>query len=179
MKQVLFIDANIYLRFYDSNSKEFKKLLKSIEEVKDNIFITRQIQNEVARNKLDVFVTSFIGYEKQFGLNKISLPEHLEATTDKELKDWNTATIKLVEQTNEQKKKLKEITEKLIENITSNTDEVSQTLIKIFNTSRLPNVEQTDKARKRKEIGNPPGKNNDPLGLPNILGTILIQCKFN
>jgi hypothetical protein len=164
MKQALFIDANIYLRFYDSNSKEFKKLLKSIEEIKDSIFITNQIRNEIERNKLDVFVTSFIGYEKQFGLNKISLPEHLEATTDKELKDWNIATDELVQKLNAQRKKLKEITEKLIENITDNKDEVSQTLIKIFSSSQSPTEEQTDRARKRKELGNPPGKNDDPLG---------------
>jgi hypothetical protein len=164
MKQTLFIDANIYLRFYDSNSKEFKKLLKSIEEIKDSIFITRQIQNEIERNKLNVFVTSFIGYEKQFGLNKITLPEHLEASTDKELKDWNIATNELVNKSNDQKKKLKEITEKLIENITNNKDKVSQTLNKIFSSSHQATVEQTNKARKRKELGNPPGKNDDPLG---------------
>jgi hypothetical protein len=164
MIQTLYIDANIYLRFYDSNSKEFKKLLKSIEEIKDNIFITSQIQNEVERNKLDVFVRSFIGYEKQFVLNNISLPEHLESTTDKELKDWNVATNELINNLNGQKKKLKGITEKLIENITDNKDEVSQTLIKIFSSSQSATVEQTARARNRKELGNPPGKNNDPLG---------------
>ena len=34
MSKIIFIDANIYLRFFDSNSSEYKKLLKSLEEVK-------------------------------------------------------------------------------------------------------------------------------------------------
>lgn len=164
MKRTLFIDANIYLRFYDSNSKEFKKLLKSLEEVKKNIFMTSQFQDEIERNKLGVFLRSFVSYEKQLVLNKVSLPEHLEASSDKELKNWNTTTDKIKKKVGEQKNKLRKITEDLIESIADNKDKVSQTLNKIFSSSLVPNEELTESARKRREIGNPPGKNNDPLG---------------
>ena len=34
---LIFIDTNIYLRFFDSNSKEFKRLLNDLIVVKSNI----------------------------------------------------------------------------------------------------------------------------------------------
>jgi predicted nucleic acid-binding protein len=53
MKKI-FIDANIYLNFFDSNKPELKKLLGSLLQIKDSLFIGSQIVNEVNRNKLDV-----------------------------------------------------------------------------------------------------------------------------
>ncbi len=53
MKKV-FIDANIYVNFFDSNQSTLKALLDSLVEIKDSLFISSQIVDEVNRNKLDV-----------------------------------------------------------------------------------------------------------------------------
>ena len=134
MKYLLYIDANQYLRFYDSNSKQFKKLLKAIEEVKDDIFRTSQIKDEVERNKLAVFIASFNGYMNQFGVRKVFLPEHLERNADTKIKEWNTAAKAVADKVT----KLKDLTSigtELIDKIIKNRDEVSLTLNKIL--SRL------------------------------------------
>jgi len=51
---VLFIDTNIYLEFFKSSQAAVKKLLPSIESLKNEIFVTEQIANEVNRNKVKV-----------------------------------------------------------------------------------------------------------------------------
>lgn len=54
----ILIDANLYLRFYDARQAEYKKLLRTLVEIQDSIFITQQIVSEVQRNKLAVFQKS-------------------------------------------------------------------------------------------------------------------------
>ena len=176
MRRIIFIDANQYLRFYDSNSREFKKLLKAIEEIHKNIFCTNQIKDEIDRNKLRVFTLSFNGYIGQFGIKRVFLPEHLEANAEEKIKQWNQVTKTLEEKISEQKKTLKNIAIEFAEKITTNKDEVSQTLAKVFVNSRECTEEQLIAARKRKEVGNPPGKINDPLGDQLSWGQLLSEA---
>lgn len=164
MKYLLFIDSNIYLRFYDTNSKEFKKLFKSLEEIKKNLFITSQVKNEVERNKQDVFLRSFIEYERQIIFANISLPEHLEGATDKRLKAWNKNYSAILKKVQNLKKDISKITEELMDSMDKNTDEVTQNLSKLFISSHANSQDQLERARIRKELGNPPGKKADPLG---------------
>lgn len=60
---LIFIDTNIYLRFFDSNQKVFRNLLDELLKIKENIFISNQIVNEVNRNKLNVFEKSISNYK--------------------------------------------------------------------------------------------------------------------
>lgn len=160
----IFIDTNIYLRFYDSSSKEFKKLLNSLIEIKDVIFIPQQVVDETERNKLDVFLRAFKEHIKNAKFNKISLPEQVESIENEELKSWNKETLDLQNKIREQESKLKEITSKLIIEINENKDGVSKSLLEIFNLKTIPNEEQINKAKLRKALGNPPGKKGDPIG---------------
>lgn len=164
MSKLLFIDANIYLRFFDSNSSEYKKLLKSLVEVKEHIFTTIQLRNEIERNKLQVFLRSFKEHSKNFNLNKVSFPEHLESDAERVLKDWNRETLDIMTSVKGQKEKLSEIAKKILEQINEDADDISKTLSSIFDHAKLHSAEQLEKARVRKELGNPPGKQNDPLG---------------
>jgi hypothetical protein len=164
MSKVLFIDANIYLRFFDSNSSEYKKLLQSLKEVKEHIFTTIQLRNEIDRNKLQVFLRSFKEHSKNFCMSKVSLPEHLESDPDRILKDWNIETADIHTKVKGQKEKLTEIAKKLLEKINSSEDEISTILAEIFEHAKQHSTIQLEKARGRKELGNPPGKVNDPLG---------------
>ncbi|GAA6769766.1 hypothetical protein [Flavobacterium sp. CGRL2] len=49
-------------------------------------------------------------------------------------------------------------------NISSSQDNVSKLLFSLYERSVKPSEDNLIKARYRKEIGNPPGKRNDPLG---------------
>ncbi len=162
--KLIFIDANIYLRFFDTNSQEFKKLLKSVKEIKSYIFITDQIKNEVTRNKLDVFRASFANYTGQIKTLNVQLPEHLNTDTNPTIKQWNKKTKTLNTQISQQQQTLQHITTHLIDKISNSTDKVSKTLHKIFAKALPPTEEQVSRAKNRKGLGNPPGKKNDPIG---------------
>lgn len=160
----IFIDTNIYLRFFDGNSNEYKKLLKSLEELGDEILITKQIVDEVSRNKGEVFLNSFNGYLNQLNISKINLPEHLANSSDDNLKNWNKETRELTSKIQEQKSKLKDITTSLLENIIKSKDSVSTTLQKIFHNALIQTDQEYQDAKFRKSTGNPPGKKSDPIG---------------
>lgn len=160
----IFIDTNIYLRFFDGNSSEYKKLLKSLEELENEILITKQIVDEVSRNKGEVFLSSFNGYINQLNISKVNLPEHLESTSDDDLKKWNKETRELTSKIQEQKSKLKDITSSLLENIIKSDDSVSNSLQKIFDNALVQTDQEFNEAEYRKATGNPPGKKNDPIG---------------
>lgn len=86
----LFIDSNIYLGFINSNRQDFKKLLASLVELKEKMFITHQIIDEVNRNKLKLFSDSLENYIRGSNFNKISLPEHLDNDENTTIVNWNT-----------------------------------------------------------------------------------------
>ena len=165
MKQLLYIDSNIYLRFYDSNQAEYKKLLKTLKSLKDKIFITKQIQYEIDRNKADVFRNSFDTYLKQArNYNSITLPEHLDDLKDSEITLWNKERKELITILEKSNKKLNEIYKRKMTLISESQDEVSKILNLLFQKAEEYSNEEILKARERKERGNPPGKSNDPLG---------------
>lgn len=162
--QILFIDANVYLRFYDSANNKFTELLKTIVELRNYIFVTEQIRDEVHRNKLSAAIYSFDSNYKSLGISKTTLPEHLDENEDKKLTAWNKKRNKIINDENELKKEYCNIVSNTLESIMNSTDAVSIELEKIFALAKPPSFDDIDAARLRKEIGNPPGKAKDPLG---------------
>lgn len=161
---ILYIDANIFLEFYNSNKPEFKKLLNSIIEVKDKVFFTEQFKYEIDRNKLNVFKQSIDNYIKQVSITNTVLPEHLDKGNTSKLISWNSSRKELEIQIKNSNNELLQIFNETLENVSSSEDNVSKELSSLYNKSRKPTIDNLNKARIRKEIGNPPGKNNDPLG---------------
>src|SRR5579859_2861156 len=88
---LIYIDSNIYLRFFDSNQPNFKHLLNTLIQLKDRIFVNKQIVNEVNRNKGQVFERTFFSYIKQVteAFYSVQLPEHLDIAEDGRIKEWN------------------------------------------------------------------------------------------
>lgn len=161
---MLYIDANIFLRFFDYNSPEFKKLLKSLVELKEFVFVTKQMEDEVERNKLKVFTSSFKEYIKRLHSNVILLPEHLETSSELEIKEWNEKRKEIEAILEKQEAEFKSIANSFIEKIIEGKDEVSQSLSVLFQRSEAASEAVIQLARKRKEMGNPPGYQGDPLG---------------
>jgi len=162
--KVIFIDANMYLRFYDTSSRQLKVLLKFITDIKENIFVTEQIRDEVNRNKLEVAKNSFSANFKELGIKKRTLPEHFDKHYDKKLSKWNRNRTKIIDQENTSIKEYSEIVSGILMSIMQSTDNVSVELEKVFNLSKSPSKAEIISARIRKELGNPPGKFGDPLG---------------
>lgn len=163
-KNIIFIDANVYLRFYDTSGNKFRSLLQTLVELKENIFITEQICSEVQRNKLSVAINSFSSNYKSLGIQKTSLPEHLDNNADERLKQWNDNRNNIIQEEENLKKEYSQIVSSTLQAIMASEDNVSKELSTIFMSAQSASTEEIVAARLRKELGNPPGKSNDPLG---------------
>lgn len=163
-KNIILIDANVYLRFYDSSASKLKSLLKTLVELKENIFITEQICSEVQRNKLTAAMNSFSANYKSLGIQKTSLPEHLDNNVDERLKQWNDSRNNIIKEEGKLKKEYSQIVSRTLESIMESTDNVSIELATIFSSAQSASKDEFTAARLRKELGNPPGKSDDPLG---------------
>jgi len=162
MKKI-FIDANIYLNFYDSNKAEFKKLLDSLLEIKDYIFVTSQIANEVRRNKLEVAKRSLVGHFDTTKITKVSLPRHFDTEILK-IQNWNQESHNLYSQQMQLREALKSLIHETLKTIMLSENQVSKVLEQLFDNALVASESEIQLARTRKELGNPPGKPNDPLG---------------
>ena len=156
--KVIFIDANVYLRFYDTSGPKIKGLLKGLVEIREKIFITDQIRDEVNRNKLNRAIKSFSEKRKVLGINDYIFPELFDEHHDKKLSKWNKKRTKITNQENDLKIEYSEIVSDILSPIMKSTDNVSVELDKVFNLSKSPSEDEIKAARIRKELGNPPEK---------------------
>jgi PIN domain len=150
-----------YLDFY--RFPEGRDLLVTLQNLQAYIFVTVQIVEEVQRNKLQVVAQSQIElFEKLKTVSSVS--QHLfDMSGDsgsKLSKDLNdiSRSIKNVNAG------LKKAALRKLQRISPSEDEVSKALTKLFVNPVAPTPEQIQRARERKERGNPPGKKSDPLG---------------
>jgi hypothetical protein len=161
---LLYIDANIYLGFYNSNQREFKKLLDSLIELKHNILLTDQICNEITRNKLKVFRGSIESYVSQLSLLPTTLPEHFDDETSPSFSDWNKKRREIDDKIKESNKEIIPLLDAASKDISKSVDTVSKKLEPLFADAKEATDADIFKARLRREVGNPPGKRDDPLG---------------
>lgn len=162
---ILYIDTNIYLRFFDGNRKDLKKLLDTLLKISNNIFITNQIVSEIERNKLPVFKQSINNYTNKLKIETVTLPEHF--TIDLKnvvIEDWNKQRETIRKENEKLTKEIDKIFIKNIELISKSQDSVSQKLEVIYKKTISATSEEISESKKRKELGNPPGKDSDPLG---------------
>jgi type III secretion system FlhB-like substrate exporter len=157
---IIFIDANQYLDLYGIKNKR-EKLLSSLVEQSNNIFITSQIVDEVERNKVAVLFNFIKDKLEKFDL-KASLPDYLFETSAEITKEIKESTKSLGGDT--LKKLINEALADTLEKVSSSHDAVSVALQPIFSRAQKHNDKHLARARDRKEMGNPPGKSSDPLG---------------
>ena len=156
-KRWLFIDANIYLSFFHTSAKYIRKLLPSLREVKDSVFITRQIRDEVERNKLGVTFASMQTVRDKVKWREWNLPDLLETKFGKGAPKW--AHDAKADEGN-----VNAAIDSVISEVATSSDVVSKGLEPIFQLARTETPEELASARFRREIGNPPGKTRDALG---------------
>jgi len=159
---LLFIDANKYLDLYRTTTG--KKLLASLTQQTDYIFVTQQVVEEVHRNKILVAASFLNDKFKELKLQTFHVPDHLFGTSA----DQNSRILETMEET---VKKIKQVNKDvdalasgIMEQISRSEDEVSRTLAPIFARSIGHTQMEMQRARERRERGNPPGKSTNPLG---------------
>lgn len=163
---ILFIDANILLRFFDSSASEYRKLLDvlSKDPVRRDLFITEQVANEVRRNKLGVATRGMAEHSKKLlRPNSVTLPTHVDE--EGTLKEWNDKYKALLQNHKELVKEFDTVANGLLSRISRSEDQASIILEAVFEDAKEASPEQKERAKLRKEFGNPPGKSkSDPIG---------------
>ncbi|PZO58565.1 MAG: hypothetical protein DCF15_05250 [Phormidesmis priestleyi] len=159
---LLFIDANKYLDLYRTDKG--KKLLALLDEQADYIFITRQVVNEVQRNKILVAEGFLKQKFRDLKLPFFNVPDHLSGTNTGQ----GAEILKQMREIGQKVKKINDEVDKLalgiLEQISLSQDEVSEALSPIFAKAVTHSTKQLKRARDRRELGNPPGKSNNPIG---------------
>jgi hypothetical protein len=156
-KRWLFVDANIYLSFFRTSAKDIRKLLPSLLEIKNNIFVTRQIRDEVQRNKLGVTLASLQPVREKVRWREWNLPDLLEAKFGRGGPKW-------ADDAKADADKVNAAIDSVLSDVATSGDVVSRELQPIFEQVRNETPEELESARFRREIGNPPGKTKDTLG---------------
>jgi hypothetical protein len=159
---LLFIDSNKYLDLYRTDKG--KKLLAPLGEQVEYIFVTQQVVAEVQRNKILV-AAEFLGQKlKGLKLQTFNVPDHLSGTSAGHGKG-------ILEQMKEIGLKIKQANDEvdalafgIMEQVSCSEDEVSKALAPIFAKAVAHSPEELQKARDRRELGNPPGKSSNPIG---------------
>ena len=149
-----FIDTNIFLGFYstsDDNLEELNKLEALIKSKKLILYMTSIQVHEFWRNRDTKLADSLQSIESF--RTKLSIPRFLE----------NSSDVKQLRTSLDNAKKLKEkvLAEALssIENITLDADLLFEKIWKAANLLQHE-AETVEKARARRELGNPPGKSS-------------------
>lgn len=163
---IIFFDANVYLCAYREGYKEYIKFLESANEIRPYLLVTAQIVREVSRNRLSAYLQYVTGSQKY----KSKFPGAF-VRYDRTREEMEKSEI----QYKEIKKSIDEVEGKLdefineahrhnIEMISKGQDYVWESLRIFFDNAVSETDEQLARARKRKELGDHPGKNEDALG---------------
>jgi hypothetical protein len=159
---LLFIDANKYLDLYRTASG--KKLLASLQEQADHIFVTQQVVEEVQRNKLKE-AAAFLA--KQFGelrLQTFAVPDHLFGTDATQSKNIKDQMGEIIEKIKRLKKDVDTLAAAIMDQIYQSQDEVSKALAPIFARAVGHSPAELQRAQERRQRGNPPGKHPNAIG---------------
>jgi hypothetical protein len=174
VNDLLFIDANQYLYLYEMVSG--KKLLVTLEDLRAHIFVTTQVVDEVNRNKVKITARFLDDWLKKSELSSISVPGHLLRPEDGRVERMHELQ-ELRQKLKETKEERIEMTHHLLAQVSQSKDEVSKILASIFSQAVPPDEGELERARARRERGNPPGTQSDPLGDQLNWEQILSHCK--
>ena len=172
----IYIDANIYLRFYLLDQPLFQKILPAVSGIEKEIFVTKQIVDEVKRNKINAFLAHAGNFFAQIPKSP-NLPSFDSVKDTQKAKDWRKKMSALKSDIENCSTEYKASIKAMAHSIANSSDPVSIQLEKIFRSAASPSETQLQRARLRKEVGNPPGKRSDPLGDQISWEQFLDQCK--
>lgn len=153
----IFLDANKYLDFYRGKSKLM--LLDQLINIKEHIIITEQVIDEILRNRICVtreYLTNRLNELDNSQIKKPFLYDRSETILD-DIKKIDGEYAKI-------KKTVRETYNVYIQDVSTDNDTISKKLNEIFANKIKPKAVEIKKAKRRKLLGNPPGKKQDPIG---------------
>lgn len=157
---LIFLDANIVLGFWSlSKNRVSSELILPLLDIKSHIFVTKQVVDEIDRNKLRVFIESASWKRDNI---PPEFPDHF--VIGREYHAFNKKNRQIKADIEGAERERRELALKIAKEISTNTDQVTQVISPMLNCAFEPTMEQLVAARARKERGNPPGKKSDPLG---------------
>jgi hypothetical protein len=159
---LLFIDANKYLDLYRID--QGRKLLAPLGEQAQYVFVTQQVVDEVQRNKISVAADFLREKFKNLKLQGFNLPDHLFSPNVEQRKSIFQQRKEIDQQIKNMNAEVDNFVLGLLKQISRSEDEVSKALFPIFANAVPHSLEELQKARYRRELGNPPGKSNNPIG---------------
>jgi hypothetical protein len=143
---LIFIDSTYYLHIY--RLANGPTLLKPIKEQQKHILTTQQVVNEVQRNKL-----MEVANRRAAQLKDLSQAESCSSISE-EIRQEIKGTAA----------KFKTDTPEILDRVSRSEDDVSKGLADLFEGAVRESTDELQRARLRKERGDPPGKRTDPLG---------------
>ncbi len=159
---LIFIDTNIFLDFYRMRKSDVSiKYLQEIENHKDLIITSNQVEMEFKKNRQEVILETISEVKKNVNIN-LSVPTIL---SDARAVENIRKSKKVIE---DQQKRLKLQIERILKNPSTN-DPVYRSLQKLFNHNSPINLNRENKVRfairklalKRFILGYPPRKKTD------------------
>lgn len=155
-RAIVFVDANVYILAFKTSDPSYTKLVKVLSEHPDVIFVTQQVADEVERNKLGR-ATEFVKAQ----IEKMTLPKIALPGLSAELGETQR---QLVAQTDDLRKSAEAEAVTYFELLAMSEDETSNLLKPLFARAEAASPSAYQRARERRERGNPPGKKTDTLG---------------
>lgn len=160
---LIFVDANILLSCYERTYANYKKLLAGLAPLAESIVFTSAVHDEFRRNRVGAYIKA-----NKLERNKINIPEfsphHQVSDEDKSQTEIREEKDKIQNQTKALLQKVTDFHLRNISAIVQGSDDVSRAIAPLVAVKQKATQAQLERARARKELGNPPGKKADPLG---------------
>jgi len=118
----------------------------------------------VNRRKVDVAAKFLLEHFKRLEVRTIQLLDHLFPTTLHRLEKLKANLAKIRSLTDDVNDGLDKVAKSILRSVSRSEDDVSESLAAVFSQAVNASEEELERARRRKESGNPPGKSGDPLG---------------
>ena len=148
-KATILVDANQYLLLYETVSG--RKLIATLLEQKEQIFVTQQIVDEVERRKLSVTAKFLEGRFQEFSLPNIGVPDHLFVAAAEDISKTRAELTDLCKKVKLMQRKLKGFVAQTLAKVSRSEDEVSVALKPLFDGAHTPKPEELEYVHRMSE----------------------------
>jgi hypothetical protein len=131
----------------------------------DHIFVTRKVVDEVKRNKINEtarFLTKHFRDVPKVQTYKV--PDQLFGASETQSTSIRGQMKEIGQKIEQVNRELRDLAADIMKKVSQSADEVSIALAPIFAKAVAHSDEQLQKAKARKDRGDPPGKQTDPIG---------------
>ena len=153
---VIFPDTNVLLDLYRRFDERWTKVAQEMHRAERALLVTQQVVDELTRQRFQVVRDALSVALREVTPPRANLPPGLRAY-EGELREA-CLHVKRVRMS------IDSAAEKHLVDLAGSTDQVTVALGDLLKRPMAPSDQQLERARRRKECGNPPGKPKDPLG---------------